>query len=436
MSKPVVHPSDAAVREDSARVARALYALLDLSKALSSEVDLGHLLTVIAEKAPSVIDAERTRMLLYDPERRVLWTQPSPGWGPERIEFPLGSGFAGQVASTLTIANLTGIEHDPGLSESDRRSGFRTHSLLCLPVLDSKGKLLGVIESVNKTTAERFDQHDESLMRALAAHVGVAMERARLTEMYLESERFDESLRLASEIQMRMLPAGTVVTPENAPFAIHAHIQPARMVGGDFYDFFWDDQRLYFCIGDVAGKGIGAALVMAVSKTLLRAHATLQDDPARIVNAVNARLYEETDTNMFVTALCGFLDLSDGRIIYTNAGHDRPLVLSAGSETRTLDARPDLALGILPAFVYSVHEARLSEGEALFLYTDGVTEATDRSENLFTLGRLRQAIHEVGVQDSPRVIRAVLDRLKSFTGEAAQADDITMLCIQYRGNQR
>lgn len=430
MSRPVVHQSDEAIRDESARSARALYALLDLSKALSSEVDLDHLLTIVVEKASLVIDAERTRILLYDPERQVLWTR--TGSLPERIEIPIGSGVAGYVAATLELANIADASRDP---RYDAESGRSAGSILSSPVLDSKGKLLGIIESVNKTTASRFDAQDESLMRTLAAHVGVAIERARLTEMYLESERFGQSLSLASEIQMRMLPPGTVITPENAPFAIHAYVQPARMVGGDFYDFFWNDQRLYFCIGDVAGKGIGAALVMAVSKTLLRAHATLQTDPAKVIAAVNARLYEETDTNMFVTALCGFLDLNDGRLLYTNAGHDRPLVLSAGSAIRTLDAKPGLALGIVPGFAYSAVEGSLSLGEALFLYTDGVTEATNRSEALFTIGRVHQAIEDARVQDPPRVVRAVLEGLKSFAGEAAQADDITMMCIQYRGNR-
>lgn len=427
MITPAVHQHDQ-TPEATARMARALYALLDLSKALSSVVDLDNLLDVIVEKASSVIDAERTRVLLYDPARQVLWTRV----GQDRIELPIGKGVAGYVAATLEMTNIADAPRDPRF---DAESGRSAGSILSSPVIDSKGKLLGIIESVNKTTAARFDEQDESLMRALAAHVGVAIERAQLTEVYLESERLNQSLRLASEIQMRMLPSGTVETPENAPFAIHAYVQPARMVGGDFYDFFWNDQRLYFCIGDVAGKGIGAALVMAVSKTLLRAHASLQTDPSKVMAAVNARLYEETDTNMFVTALCGFLDLNSGRLDYTNAGHDRPLVLSAGSTLRTLDAKPGLALGIIPGFVYSVHQTSLSEGEALFLYTDGVTEAANRAEELFTMGRLRQAILDGGLQEPPGVVRAVLDNLEGFAGGAAQADDITMMCIQYRGSR-
>src|SRR5205085_8944242 len=161
-----------------------------------------------------------------------------------------------------------------------------------------------------------------SLMRALAAHAAVAIERARMTEVHLDNQRYEQSLRLASEIQMRMLPSGTVNLPDNAPFAIHALIRPARQIGGDLYDFFWNDDSLYFCIGDVTGKGVGAALVMAMTKTLFRAHAAFQYDPARLMSSVNARLYEETDPSMFVTAFCGFLNIHNGKMTYSNAGHE------------------------------------------------------------------------------------------------------------------
>src|SRR4029077_3660477 len=123
----------------------------------------------------------------------------------------------------------------------------------------------------------------------------------------------------------------TVSLPDDAPFAIQAFIRPAKLVGGDLYDFTWTEDRVFFCIGDVTGKGVAAALVMAMTKTLLRAHAAFQDDPAQILSAVNARLYEETDPAMFVPAFCGFLDLRDGRLRYSNAGHEPPLLRSSRS---------------------------------------------------------------------------------------------------------
>ena len=252
----------------------------------------------------------------------------------------------------------------------------------------------------------------------------------------LDSESTEESLRVASEIQMRMLPAGVVELPAASPFAIRAHIRPARMVGGDLYDFFWTDDRLYFCIGDVTGKGVGAALIMAVTKTLFRAHASMQDDPAKVLSAANARLFEETDPAMFVTAFCGFLDLASGRLLFSNAGHDRPLLMNAGQASRPLETKSGLPLGVFPKFTYVVEECMLTPNDTLFLYTDGITEATNRREELFKLDRLREVLDRCGSAEPSRVVPAVMDSVDRFAEGSPQADDLTMLCVQYRGSSR
>jgi sigma-B regulation protein RsbU (phosphoserine phosphatase) len=400
MSTPVVHREDepAGTDVDTDKAARALYALLELSKSLSIQLDVDQLMTVISDKASAVVDAEQTRVIVWDSS-----PEPPPG-------------VPGEAAKSLKLIN--------------------TGSTLCAPVLDSKGKLLGVIESLNKTGGRQFDKHDESLMRALVAHVAAAMERTLLTELRVENERFEESLRVANEIQMRMLPDGEVELPAEARFAIRAHIRPARQIGGDLYDFFWNDERVYFCIGDVAGKGLGAALVMAMTKTLFRAHAAFHDDPAKVMSAASARLYEETDPSMFVTAFCGVLDLRDGRLLYSNAGHDRPLILAEGRRVRPFLSNAGLPLGVVPGFNYLTEEKTLQEREALFLYTDGVTEAANRAEELFKMDRLCQVLEACGSPAPSRVVPAVLESVDRFSEGLPQADDVTMLCIQYRGGSR
>jgi sigma-B regulation protein RsbU (phosphoserine phosphatase) len=413
MSSSVVRNEHESARAaDGDKAARALYALLELSKALSSEVDLGHILSVVAEKASEVVEAEHSTLYVFDPARGRFWSR-------EGADIAVGTGLVGEVAASRALIN-TAV---PG------------RSILAAPVIDSKGALLGVIESAGKKTASRFDKHDESLIRALTAHVAVAMERARVTAVSFENERHEESLRLANEIQMRMLPAGVVDLPANAPFAIRAHIRPAKQVGGDLYDFFWTDERLYFCIGDVTGKGIGAALVMAVTKTLFRAHASFQDDPAKVLSAASARLFEETDPSMFVTAFCGFLDLRDGRLLFSNAGHDRPLMISAGAPVYPLESKAGLPLGVFPKFTYILEERILKPDEAVFLYTDGVTDATNRGEELFKMERLRAVLDACGTADPSRIVPAVLENVDRFAEGTAQADDLTMLCVQFRGSR-
>jgi sigma-B regulation protein RsbU (phosphoserine phosphatase) len=384
------------------RTARALYALLELAKALSSEVDLDSLLKVIEEKASSVVEAERTNVFVLDSARGL----------------PIG--VAGDVARTRTLVNII----DEG------------GSLLAVPIISSGGELLGVLQSMNKTTAERFDSSDESLMLAVASHVAVAIERARFTALSIENERLAAGLKLASEIQMRMLPSATVALSEDAPFEMHAYIRPAKMVGGDLYDFAMKGNRLYFCIGDVSGKGIGSALVMALTKTLFRANAAYYADAAKLMEAVNVRLYEETGPTMFVTAFCGFLDFNDGILRFSNAGHDRPFLLRDTGAVDLLESKPGLALGVMPKFQYPLQYTTLARGDALFLYTDGVTEATNASEELFTLGRLRQTLERCAGESAVRVLEEAIDAVDGFVQHAPQADDIAMMCIRYLGVRR
>lgn len=433
MSSPAVAQAsaDGGPRE---KAARALYSLLELSKALSSVVDLDDLLRVIVEKSSAVVEAERTTVFILDPEREQLWSRVAQGISEITIEVPLGTGVVGEVARSRAMTNIPDAYADPRFNrEIDQKTSFRTRSILCAPVIDSKGRLLGVIESINKITAAAFDAEDETLMAALAAHAAVAIQRTQATEVQLENERFEQSLRVANEIQMRMLPKGEITLPDDAAFALRAYIRPAKQVGGDLYDFFWTRDDLRFCIGDVTGKGIGAALVMAVTKTLFRAHATLQDDPARLMSAINERIYEDTDPAMFVTAFCGFLDLHTGRLVYTNAGHDRPLLFSPAKTVQRIDSKSGLPLGVLPKFSYLSQEIVLDAGDTLFLYTDGVTEATDKAAQLFSFERLGAVLEDLRGNDPSSIVTTVSERVDSFAGGTAQADDITMLCIRYLG---
>ncbi|HUF16753.1 MAG TPA: GAF domain-containing SpoIIE family protein phosphatase, partial [Thermoanaerobaculia bacterium] len=390
------------------RMARALYALLELSKAMSSELDLGALLATIVEEASSVVEAERTSIFVYDQARDRLWSRVAQGMGERTIELAVGSGVAGDVARTLRLSNIPDPYSDPRFDPAwDRESGFRTRSILSAPVLDSGGRLLGVIQSINKTRNGGFDAQDEALMLALASHVAVALERAQLTRLYVENERYEKALELAHQIQLRMLPSGTVQTAPGSGFEIHAHMNPARQVGGDLYDFFWDDDRLYFCVGDVAGKGVGAALVMAVTKTLCRANASLQNDAARLFSSVNERLHEDTDATMFVTAFCGFLDLRDGRLQYCNAGHDRPFLLTHDGMVHELESQPGLVLGVLPKYQYVLQEVTLEPGDGIFLYTDGITEATNAQDEFFTVERILEALEACDERTPPEVVSFV-----------------------------
>lgn len=410
---------------------RALSALLELSKSLGSEIDLDALLEVIVEDASAVVDAERTSIFVYDAATERLWSRVAQGLDRRTLEIDLGSGIAGDVARTRTLTNIRDAYADPRFNPSfDRSTGFRTSSILCAPVTGSDGTLLGVIQSVNKKGSDSFDDMDESLMLAIASHAGAAFERARMTELNVQAERMAQALKLASDIQMRMLPARSAGSP--GLFDLQAELRPAKEVGGDLYDYFLDGEQLVFCIGDVSGKGAGAALIMAVTKTLFRANAVLIPDPAKVLAAMSSRLYEETDSSMFVTALCGRLDLATGALQFANAGHERAVVLPPAGDPAFLESKPGLPLGVFPAFTYQSLETTVPPGHTLFFLTDGVTDATAADESMFGWDRVLATLKARADSSPAHLIERMLLAVDAFSGTPEPADDITMMSIRYR----
>jgi len=284
--------SNTPASDDTARQLRNLHTLLEVSKAMAREVRLDNLLQVIMEKTTEVMEADRSSLFLYDESRNELWSKIAQGLELKEIRFPVGVGIAGDVAKTRQVANIPDAQQDPRFNpDFDKQTNYHTGAVLCLPLLNTEGKLVGVIESLNKKNGGVFDEEDESLLEALAAHAAVALERARLTEAYVEKQRMEEALKLAHEIQMSILPKIFPPFPQRREFDLYAMIEPAREVGGDFYDFFLtNDDQLCFAIGDVSGKGVPASLFMAVTKTLLRVIATRARRPEAVLAELNNEL--------------------------------------------------------------------------------------------------------------------------------------------------
>jgi sigma-B regulation protein RsbU (phosphoserine phosphatase) len=232
---------------------------------------------------------------------------------------------------------------------------------------------------------------------------------------------------------MSILPKRFPPFPDRNEFEIFATIEPAKEVGGDFYDFFFiDQQNLYFCIGDVSGKGIPASLFMAVTKTLIKAKTTKGMFPDEILTNVNKELCVDNDTAMFVTIFCGILNTSTGEVFYSNGGHNHPYILSQNHGTKPLNNKSGMALGVNEAAKYSTSAVTLAPGDSIFLYTDGVTEAMDIHGNFYTDERLIRLLgnqKHLPIEDR---LRTTLNDLKNFSSGAPPADDITLLGIQYQ----
>lgn len=248
-------------------------------------------------------------------------------------------------------------------------------------------------------------------------------------------ERIESELRIASNIQMNMVPKTFPPFPDRKEIKIYATINPAREVGGDLYDFFIEGDRFFFIIGDVSGKGVPASLVMAVTCRLFRTVASYFHSAAEIINALNNSLYETNEANMFVTFFIGILNLKTGRLQYCNGGHNPPIIISPEGKVSYMDIDTNIPIGVLGGYEYTESETVLPADSSILLYTDGVTEAENASKKLYTEERLIKIIKSIEFKDDPEeVIGTILNDVKKHCGDAEQSDDITILNVYYNPN--
>ena len=256
----------------------------------------------------------------------------------------------------------------------------------------------------------------------------------RLRKVNAEKNRIGGELRVASQIQQSMLPHNLI---QHTDVDIFGSLVPAREVGGDLYDYYIRDEKLFFCIGDVSGKGAPSAMVMSVIHSLFRAFSSHENNPARIMQAINKVSCQGNESNLFVTMFIGVLDLPTGRLRYCDAGHDAPIVLrSEGQEVRGerlvhIPVEPHLPVGVFDDVKYDVQETQLEPDSTLFLYTDGLTEAKDAGHKQFGM----KQVEEVLLADCPllprQMIETITRQMNEFVGDAEQSDDLTMMAIHY-----
>jgi len=256
----------------------------------------------------------------------------------------------------------------------------------------------------------------------------------KLMETTAATERMESELKIAHDIQMSILPKKFPPFPSRSEFDLYALIAPAKEVGGDLYDFFQlNDDLLCFVVGDVSGKGVPAALFMAVTKTLIKAVAEEDASPDAILSHVNRELAAENDACMFVTLFCGVFDMKSGEIRYANAGHNPPLVIRKDGTVKWLPRSGSPVAGAMPGVQYERQELRLAPGESLYLYTDGVTEAMNPAGEQYSGARLEKTLSELSDGDVTDIIHKVTDSVHHFADGAPQSDDITMMMIRYYG---
>lgn len=256
---------------------------------------------------------------------------------------------------------------------------------------------------------------------------------ANLSRVTAEKERIGAELDIAKHIQASMLPCIFPAFPERKEFDIYATMDPAKEVGGDFYDFFMVDERhLAIVMADVSGKGVPAALFMVIGKTLIKDHTTPDRDLGKVFTAVNNLLCEANSEGLFITAFEGVLDLVTGEFSFVNAGHEMPFIRKAGGDFEPYKIRPGFVLAGMEDMKYRAGSMTIEPGDKIFQYTDGVTEATNLQNELYGMNRLGAILNKVKDGTPNDILPAVKTDIDEFVGKADQFDDITMLCLEYK----
>ncbi len=285
----------------------------------------------------------------------------------------------------------------------------------------------------------KADIHTGDEMESLADTTTVMFESMKkymtnLISVTAEKERIGAELSVATQIQEDMLPRIFPAFPDRHEFDLYATMNPAKEVGGDFYDFFLiDHDHLGLVMADVSGKGVPAALFMVIAKTLIKTRAMMGDSPSEVLANVNEQLCEGNDAELFVTVWIGILNIATGKGVAANAGHEHPVLKRAGGKYELVEYRHSPAVATMEGLRFREHEFELFPGDALFVYTDGVPEATNAHDELFGNQRMLDVLNAHLDAGPEELLHTMKREVDAFVGEAPQFDDITMLCVDYFG---
>lgn len=406
---------------------REINALYEVSRTLAGTLELSKLLKLIARSATQIAGAKGCSIRLLDSGGKTLviksfynLSQRYLDKGPVLVE----RSNIDRKALQGEVVQIADMLHDPRVlyPKEAEREGIRSGISLGLI---SKDKPIGTLH-LYSSEPRRFDKYEVQMLQALANQAAVAIENAQLFEQYREKRRIDRELQLAARIQERLLPE---FPPSIKGYDIAAYSRPCSHVGGDFYDFVpFRTNGSVIVIADVAGKGVPGAILMASARAALRAHLESTQEPRELMGRLNRNICNDTQPGQFVTLFCGMLDAKRNVFSYTNAGHNPPLLIRKG-RIEPLEIG-GLVLGADETEKYEQAEVVLKRGDMLFFYTDGVTEAMDKSTNMFGVARLAELLKASKGLGSSALLTRIAKTVRDFTKRIAQSDDVTMIAVQ------
>lgn len=406
--------------------------LLGLIGRINSTIELDALLAAIMDAAKVIMEAQASSLMMLDPQTGELIV--SLPTGPARAEIsgmriPSGKGFGGWVATHGEPLVVADAASDPRFYGDLAKDGFRTGSLICVPMRNSQGATIGVLQALNPIDRPAFDAIDVPLFSALADQAAIAIEKTRLYQASLEKERLEQQLILARDIQVGFWPREI---PRFRRGTVAGWSRPAAQVGGDYYDLVaLGEDRCVLLVADISGKGLPAALLMASLHGAVRALLETGCPLTQFVNSLNRVLVRDTPIEKFVTLFCAVLDFEKCELTYVNAGHNPPFVFrpSSGEVQSLTDGGP--VLGFLDRLEYASFSVALRRGDLLVLFSDGITEAQDLAEEMYGEDRLLEVVRRnAGARDAGDLLGCIEQDVSSFCSGAPQYDDSTLVVAQ------
>lgn len=390
--------------------------LYDTSLDISRHLELSRALAAITERAQNLLDSSGSVLHLYDAARQLL-VAPSPYKHVRPGEGATGQAFASGEAVFVNTP------HEKG-QEATTRSPSRCE--LAAPISLDKNKL-GTLTVLRPRSAAPFTDENAKLLRLLANQAAIAIENARLFGVSVEKGRLDGELLAARQVQRSLIPKRA---PRVPGFQLAGLWRPAREVAGDFYDFIpLGKGKWGIVIGDVSDKGAPAALFMAISRSVLRASASAEPQTARAIERANRVLTADAANGMFVTVFYAVLETGPRQLTFVNAGHNPPMLLRKSGRLEWL-RRHGIALGVDPELSWESHSLQFEEGDALVLYTDGVTEASNGQDKFFGESRLVRILKSCTGSSAGAIVHAIDRGVREFIGERRLADDVTTVVVR------